>query len=89
MGTKNPKRSEVPIAVRCAGCRRIIAWTDSEQAMRNKMFCNMWCMEEVPTTPTQERTDQWRLLKGSGMSPVAIAKRYDVAHSQVYVALRG
>jgi hypothetical protein len=45
-------------------------------------------MDEVPATPTEERTDQWRLLASKGISPVSIAKVYGVAHSQVYTALK-
>jgi len=76
------------VALRCAGCRRTIAWTDVEQGLRNKMYCSVWCMDEPAVAPTEERTDQWRILVSRGRSPVAIAKQYGVAHSQVYTALR-
>lgn len=88
MGTANPKRSAEPVPIRCSGCRKTVAWTDAMQSLRNKMFCSVWCMEETPVTPTEERTDQWRMLYATGVSPVAIAKQYGTAHSQVYVALR-
>lgn len=88
MGTKNPKRLDEPVRIRCASCRKTVSWTDASQPLRNKMYCSLWCMDEAPATPTEERTDQWRLLVSKGFSPVAVAKVYDVAHSQVYTALR-
>lgn len=88
MGTANPKRAPEPVPVRCSGCRRTVAWTDSTQSLRNKMFCSLWCASETPATPTEDRTDQWRFLNASGISPVSIGKLYGVAHSQVYTALK-
>ena len=88
MGTANPRRTEEPVPVRCAGCRRIVAWTDSVYPMRNKLFCTHWCTEEPAANPTEERLDQWRVLNSSGMSPVKVARLYGVAHSQVYTALK-
>lgn len=87
MGAANPVRSEEPVAVRCAGCRKIIAWTDGVGSLRNSLYCSKWCMDEPDVYPTEERVDQWRTLSRAGMSPVAISKIYGVAHSQVYVAL--
>jgi hypothetical protein len=88
MGTATPKRAPEPVPVRCAGCRKTLAWTDAEQSLRNKMYCSLWCMEEPAVTPTEDRTDQWRILVASGMSPVAVSKIYGVAHSQVYTAIK-
>lgn len=88
MGTANPRRTEEPVPVRCAGCRRILAWTDAVHPMRNKLYCTHWCMEEAAANPTEERLDQWRVLVNSGFSPVTIGKMYGVAHSQVYTALK-
>ena len=87
MGTSTPIRSDKPVAVRCSGCRRTTGWTDGTAALRNRVYCSLWCMAEGDIVPTQERLDQWKLLSGVGMSPVAIARKYGVAHSQVYVAL--
>lgn len=88
MGTSTPKRTDEPVPVRCASCRRTVAWTDALQSLRNKMYCSQWCMDETPATPTEDRTDQWRMLLSSGFSPVSIGKIYGVAHSQVYIALK-
>jgi hypothetical protein len=45
-------------------------------------------MDEPVATPTESRTDEWRVLNKVGhLSPVAISKVYGVAHSQVYGAL--
>lgn len=87
MGTSTPVRSDKPVAVRCAGCRRTTGWTDGTAALRNSVYCSLWCMGEENVVPTEERLDQWKLLLSAGLSPVAIARKYDVAHSQVYVAL--
>jgi hypothetical protein len=41
-------------------------------------------MEEPVATPTESRTDEWRVLNKVGhLSPVSISKVYGVAHSQV------
>jgi hypothetical protein len=88
MGSANPKRSPEPIRIRCSGCRRAFAWTDGFTPLRNKIYCSEWCMSESAVTLTEERTDQWRLMRSHGWKPVAISKVYGVAHSQVYVALR-
>lgn len=87
MGSAKPVRSEEPVPIRCAGCRKTIAWTDGISALRNRLYCSHWCMQEPEVYPTEERVDQWRMLYRSGMSPVAIANLYGVAHSQVYVAI--
>lgn len=88
MGAINQKKAPEPMPVRCASCRKTIAWTDTVQSLRNKMYCSHWCLEEPQATPTEERTDQWRMLFNAGFSPVSIGKIYDVAHSQVYIALK-
>jgi hypothetical protein len=87
MGSANPKRAPKPVAVRCSGCRKAIAWTDGLVPLRNKVFCSRWCMDEPIATPTEARTDQWRVLSTAGWKPVAIGHLYDVAHSQVYGSL--
>ena len=87
MGSANPKRSPVPVPIRCYGCHRTCAWTDGLQPLRNRAYCSRWCMNEPAITQTEERSDQWELLNLHGYKPVAIAKLYAVAHSQVYNAL--
>lgn len=87
MGSANPKRSPVPVNIRCSSCRRIMAWTDGTQPLRNKIYCSEWCMLEPVATPTEARSDQWRALSMTGWKPVAISKIYEVAHSQVYGVL--
>ena len=87
MGTSNPKRSPQPTRVRCSGCNRTIAWTDGLLPLRNKVFCSLWCAAEPAVTKNSPVIDQWDFLKRAGFSPVAIAKRYGVAHSQVYNCL--
>lgn len=88
MGTSRPNLAPEPVPIRCASCRRTIGWTDGKVPLRNKVYCTSWCMDEPIATPTETRTDEWRVLKTVGhMSPVAISKIYDVAHSQVYSAL--
>lgn len=45
-------------------------------------------MNEPVATPTETRTDEWRVLSKLGhLTPVAISRVYGVAHSQVYGAL--
>jgi hypothetical protein len=88
VGTAKPNRAPQPLGVRCASCRRTIGWTDGLVALRNKVYCSSWCMDEPVATPTESRTDEWRVLNKVGhLSPVAISKVYGVAHSQVYGAL--
>lgn len=73
--------------VRCASCRRTVAVTDAEVALRNKVFCNQWCLDEVPATQFEARNDQWKAMFAHGWSPVYIGKTYGAAHSQVYKAI--
>ena len=87
MGSANPKRADAPVPIRCASCRRRIAWTDALQHLRNKVYCSDWCMKELAATETSERSEQWEMLHYHGHSRVAIARLYGVAHSQVYTAL--
>lgn len=70
--------------VRCASCRRTLAYTDGDGILRNKMYCNTWCYEEPPATPFEDRNDQWKMMAAVGWSPVYVGKIYGVAHSQVY-----
>lgn len=70
--------------VRCASCRRTVAVTDSGTALRNKVYCDEWCLNEVPVTQFEARNDQWKAMHAHGWSPVYIGKAYEVAHSQVY-----
>ena len=73
--------------VRCASCRRTVAYSDGEVALRNKVYCSEWCVNEIPTTVFEARNDQWKAMVANGWSEVFVAKKYDVAHSQVYKAV--
>ena len=73
--------------VRCASCRRTVAFTDASVALRNKVYCSEWCALEVPATQFEARTDQWKAMVAQGWSPVDVAQQYGVAHSQVYKAV--
>jgi hypothetical protein len=44
-------------------------------------------MQEIPATPFEARNDNWKAMVAFGISPVAVARRYEVAHSQVYKAV--
>jgi hypothetical protein len=70
--------------VRCSSCRKTLAYTDSDGVLRNKIYCNEWCYNEVPATPYEDRNDQWKMMVAAGWSPVYVGKVYGVAHSQVY-----
>ena len=70
--------------IRCASCRRTVAFTDSDGTLRNKVYCNEWCYEEPAVTQFEDRNDQWKMMVAAGLSPVYVGKAYDVAHSQVY-----
>ena len=73
--------------VRCASCRRTLAVTTGEVALRNKVYCNEWCMDEPPATIFEARNDQWKAMAAAGWSKVYISQKYGVAHSQVYKAV--
>lgn len=73
--------------IRCASCRRRVAVALAATALRNSVYCDEWCVQEVPATPMEERNDRWRWLYASGWSPVAIARREGTAHSLVYRTL--
>ena len=73
--------------VRCASCRRTLAFTPATEALRNKVYCSSWCMDEPPATQYEARNDQWKALNEHGLTPVAISKIYGVPHSQVYKAI--
>ena len=70
--------------VRCASCRRTVAIAEKETALRNKVYCDEQCYAEVAVTPEEERNDQWKAMVKAGWSPVFVAKKYGVPHSQVY-----
>lgn len=71
-------------SVRCASCRKTVAYTDSDGVLRNKVYCSEWCYDETPVTEFEERNDQWKVMVSHGWSPVYVGKVYGVAHSQVY-----
>lgn len=73
--------------VRCASCRRTLAVTEADVALRNKVYCDAWCLGESAVTQFEARNDQWKALHAHGWSPVYIGKAYGVAHSQVYKSL--
>lgn len=76
------------LAVRCAGCRRAVAWAAKPAVVRNEVFCTTWCRDEPPATPMAARNDQWQILNlVAGVRPLPIAQRYGVAHSLVYRTL--
>lgn len=70
--------------VRCASCHRTIAITTGDSPLRNKVYCNEWCMDEPPVAPNEARNDMWKAMVEHGVSPVKIGKLYDAPHSQVY-----
>lgn len=70
--------------VRCAGCRRTLAVTSGAGALRSKVYCNEWCMDEPAATEKQVRNDQWAVMRVRGRKQVYIAQQYQVPHSQVY-----
>lgn len=70
--------------IRCASCARTVAVSPSITALRNAVYCNEWCYDEIPATPLEERNDQWRFLVAMGASPVAVSRTFGVAHSLVY-----
>lgn len=73
--------------IRCASCRRTVAFTESTSALRNKVYCDAWCQAEIPATPLEARNDQWKAMVANGWSEVYVSKKYGVAHSQVYKAV--
>lgn len=73
--------------IRCGSCRRKVAVASGVEPLRNKVYCDEWCVQEVPATPLEERNDGWRWLHATGWSPVAIARAEGVAHSLVYRTL--
>lgn len=70
--------------VRCASCRRTIAYTTSANPLRNKIFCSEWCLDEPAVAPNESRNDMWNAMVDHGVSPVKVGKLYGVPHSQVY-----
>jgi len=70
--------------VRCASCRKTVAVSENEVALRNKVYCDEWCLSEMPVTLNEERNDQWKAMVAYGVSPVYIGKLYGAPHSQVY-----
>lgn len=74
--------------VHCASCRGVIGWTTSQSPLRTEVACCQWCTDEPDVTPLQERNDEWRILvELGGMTPVAVARDYGLAHSRVYRTL--
>lgn len=74
--------------VRCASCKRTLAVSAADIPLRTKVYCDEWCLNEPPASPTEARTDEWRWLTTLyGLSPVRVSKDYGVAHSQVYKAI--
>lgn len=74
--------------VRCASCKRTLAISAADIPLRTKVYCDEWCLDEPPASPTEARTDEWRWLTTLyGLSPVRVSKDYGVAHSQVYKAI--
>lgn len=74
--------------VRCSSCRRTVAVTETQTALRNRVFCDEWCLNEPAANPMEARNDQWKAMVAHGWSPVYVAKAYHVAHSQVYKAIK-
>lgn len=73
--------------IRCASCHRRVAYSASEVATRNAVYCDKWCIGEPSITPMEERNDQWRALVAHGKSPIAVARLYDVHHPLIYKVL--
>jgi hypothetical protein len=73
--------------VRCASCHKTLAVTESDSALRAKVYCDDWCRTETPSTQFEARNDVWKAMVAFGVSPVAVARKYEVAHSQVYKAV--
>lgn len=75
------------LAVRCASCRRAVAWSVKPAQIRNAVFCSDWCLQEPPATPMSARNDMWQALVSAGVTPARLARLYGVAHSLVYRTL--
>lgn len=74
----------VTFDVRCASCRRRVAVTDKSTALRNKVYCSKWCLDEPAATEFEERNDIWRLMAANGVKPVRIARLFGADHALVY-----
>lgn len=70
--------------LRCSSCGRRIGFATSDMTLRLAVYCDAWCMDEPKTTPMEVRNDEWRALTTLGVSPIQVARAYDVAHPLVY-----
>lgn len=83
-----PSSRDAGLAVRCASCRRAVAWSVKPTGIRNEVFCSDWCLNEPPATAQEERNDQWDFLTAyGGWRPLQVSKYYGIAHSLVYRTL--
>lgn len=74
--------------IRCAGCRRTVAYSTNPLTLRHKIYCDKICAQRAPATADYLRNVEWLALNDAGMAPLAIGRLYGSAHSLVYKTLR-
>lgn len=70
--------------IRCSSCRRVFAYSMSDNAKRTKIFCSLTCATEQPVTEMEDRNGMWREAASNGVAPARLARQWGVAHSLVY-----
>lgn len=71
----------------CSSCGRRIGLVTSDQTSKHALYCDRWCLEEPKITKMEERNDEWRAMAAMGVSPIRIARVYEVVHPMVYKVL--
>lgn len=81
--TSKDKDQEIGV-VRCSSCRRGLGLSKGFRALRNRVYCDEWCLNEPPITDNEVRNDMWSVLYESGFTPVQISRLYGINHATVY-----
>ena len=69
--------------VLCSGCSRPIGVSQSEQPLRNAVYCEQACAAQPPITEYELRDDLMVELSRAGRSDQAIADLFDLSRSRV------
>lgn len=75
------------MTVRCSSCECRLGFTPAKGPLRNAVYCSALCAEEPPRVKHEIRNAEWEMLASMGIPVLEIARRYDMAHTGVYLVL--